>query len=138
MKDKKTLFAFIFLVFLIGILIYLVMQKKNEDIGRDIRMDDLNSTIQSLSRKVTELQLIRPIDGKTPVKGVDYFDGANGQDGRDGVNGTDGKDGKDGVDGKPGTPAPELDISCVESKLMKKYSNDTFWQPTDITCEVAS
>ena len=51
-------------------------------------------------------------DGYTPVKGVDYFDGAPGQPGKDGVDGYtpvkgvdyfDGKDGapgKDGVDGK--------------------------------------
>ena len=31
-------------------------------------------------------------NGYTPVKGVDYFDGANGKDGKDGVNGKDGKD----------------------------------------------
>ena len=31
-------------------------------------------------------------NGYTPVKGVDYFDGANGKDGKDGINGKDGKD----------------------------------------------
>lgn len=41
-------------------------------------------------------------DGKTPVKGVDYFDGKNGKDGQDGytpVKGVDYFDGKDGEDG---------------------------------------
>ena len=50
-------------------------------------------------------------DGRTPVKGVDYFDGAPGKDGADGYtpqkgvdyfDGEPGKDGKDGVDGKDG------------------------------------
>lgn len=48
-------------------------------------------------------------DGYTPIKGVDYFDGADGKDGKDGQNGKDGYtpvkgvdyfDGKDGSDGK--------------------------------------
>ncbi len=38
-------------------------------------------------------------DGRTPVKGVDYFDGEPGKDGKDGRDGLAGKDGKDGRDG---------------------------------------
>ena len=53
-------------------------------------------------------------DGYTPVKGVDYFDGAPGEPGKDGAPGKDGKDGytpvkgvdyfdgRDGADGAPG------------------------------------
>ena len=36
-------------------------------------------------------------DGYTPVKGVDYFDGADGKDGKDGQAGAEGSPGKDGV-----------------------------------------
>lgn len=46
-------------------------------------------------------------DGYTPIKGVDYFDGAPGKDGAQGPAGKDGKDGKDGEpgpEGKPGEP----------------------------------
>ncbi len=42
-------------------------------------------------------------DGYTPVKGVDYFDGVDGKDGytpQKGVDYFDGADGKDGKDGK--------------------------------------
>lgn len=37
------------------------------------------------------------VDGKTPVKGVDYFDGQDGAPGRDGVDGSPGRDGVDGA-----------------------------------------
>ena len=49
-------------------------------------------------------------DGYTPIKGVDYFDGAPGTPGKDGANGKDGKDGYtpikgvDYFDGAPGEP----------------------------------
>lgn len=45
--------------------------------------------------------------GYTPVKGVDYFDGANGQDGytpRKGIDYFDGANGQDGLNGLPGAP----------------------------------
>lgn len=50
-------------------------------------------------------------DGYTPVKGIDYFDGAPGKDGKNGKDGRDGADGytpikgvdyRDGIDGKDG------------------------------------
>lgn len=47
-------------------------------------------------------------DGYTPIKGIDYFDGKNGVDGKDGVNGKDGAagytpvKGVDYFDGKDG------------------------------------
>lgn len=48
--------------------------------------------------------------GYTPVKGVDYFDGAPGKDGKDGEPGQDGKDGYTpvkGVDYFDGEPGPQ-------------------------------
>lgn len=52
-------------------------------------------------------------DGYTPVKGVDYFDGADGTDGKDGYTpkkGIDYFDGKDGQDGQDGyTPRKGVD-----------------------------
>lgn len=51
------------------------------------------------------------IDGYTPIKGVDYFDGTDGADGQDGYtpikgvdyfDGEDGQDGEDGEDGEDG------------------------------------
>ena len=48
-------------------------------------------------------QGIQGNDGKTPVKGVDYFDGKDGKDGYTPVKGVDYSDGTDGQDGKDGT-----------------------------------
>jgi hypothetical protein len=45
-------------------------------------------------------------DGYTPVKGVDYFDGAPGKDGADGK---DGKDGAQGIQGEPGAKGDKGD-----------------------------
>lgn len=65
------------------------------------------------------LESLHGEDGYTPIKGVDYFDGADGKDGKDGANGYtpikgidyfDGIDGKDGQDGKDGyTPQKGID-----------------------------
>lgn len=49
-------------------------------------------------------------DGYTPIKGVDYFDGARGRDGSDGytpVKGVDYVDGKDGV-------SPSVNVNSIE------------------------
>jgi hypothetical protein len=46
-------------------------------------------------------------DGYTPIKGIDYFDGAPGAPGKDGTNGKDGKDGTNGKDGY--TPVKGVD-----------------------------
>lgn len=81
---------------------------------------------------MVELQNIKAIDGKTPIKGVDYTDGTNG---KDGLNGRNGNDGTPGQKGDKGDPAPELQIDCVSNRLMKKYTGDDFWQPTNMKCE---
>ena len=41
----------------------------------------------------SEKEWLESLHGKTPVKGVDYFDGKDGVDGKDGQNGLDGVDG---------------------------------------------
>lgn len=54
---------------------------------------------------VVDLTVYNGKDGYTPIKGKDYFDGADGVDGKDGytpIKGKDYFDGKDGVDGKDG------------------------------------
>ena len=70
------------------------------------------ATKQYVSEQVNAIELMpgpagpqgpKGNDGYTPVKGVDYFDGAPGAAGKDGytpVKGVDYFDGKDGVDGK--------------------------------------
>lgn len=46
-------------------------------------------------------------DGKTPVKGVDYFDGVNGKDGKNGKDGYTPVKGIDYFDGQPGAPGKD-------------------------------
>lgn len=93
------------------------------------------AALQDVSERLKRLERIGiPQDGKTPQKGVDYFDGRDGVDGRDGKDGKDftydmftpeqlewlkgekgdrgfpgrnGIDGRDGIDGKDGLPGPQ-------------------------------
>jgi len=67
-------------------------------------------------REIRELSALRPKDGYTPVKGVDYFDGETIV----GPKGEDGKDGKDGSDGSPDTPDQVIDKVNDGKKLIKK------------------
>lgn len=159
MKDRRVFVALLVLVVLVGFLVYVTLQKKAEDSKRDVKIDSLSSTIQSLNRKLTELQSIKPIDGKTPQKGVDYNDGVAGKNGVSivgprGANGSNGlsayeiaiKNGFNGTEqqwldslkakGDKGDNARDIDITCIAGLVMKQYAGDTFWQPTNIRCEV--
>lgn len=58
-------------------------------------------------------------DGYTPVKGVDYFDGAPGAAGKDGytpVKGVDYFDGKDGKDGEPGKDGKDYVLTDADKQ----------------------
>lgn len=138
MKDWKTLLALLLLIVMVGILIVLSLDNRAEGFIRDRQVSELRETVSKLEKR----QFIQPLngkDGKTPVKGIDYFDG------KDGTNGKDGKDGKSivgpkgdtGEKGEKGDPAPEIDISCIAGMVMKHYTGDLIWQPTNIKCEVA-
>ncbi len=82
-----------------------------------------------MNKNIDEI-IIKGIPGKTPQKGVDYFDGKDGRDGKDGKNGlkgekgdkgdtgNSGKDGRDGKDGKNG-------IKGKDGKNGKDGSPDT-------------
>jgi hypothetical protein len=48
------------------------------------------------------------LDGYTPIKGVDYFDGEKGEPGPAGLDGAAGKDGEPGPAGKDGL-SPSID-----------------------------
>lgn len=81
------------------------------------------NAFKDISERLKKLESIGiPKDGKTPIKGVDYFDGKDGVDGQNGKDGKDftfdmftpeqlallkgekGKDGLPGKDGKNGIP----------------------------------
>lgn len=54
------------------------------------------SAFKDISKRLLKLESIGiPKDGYTPVKGIDYFDGAPGKDGLPGRDGIDGVNGKD-------------------------------------------
>ncbi len=58
-------------------------------------------------------------DGRTPVKGVDYFDGAPGKDGADGytpVKGVDYFDGEPGKDGAPGQDGKDYILTAADKQ----------------------
>lgn len=93
-----------------------------------------------MEQEIATLIKQQPLDGRTPVKGVDYFDG---KDGKDGTDGADGKDsvsthvieqqtvikeipinGKDGVDGR----TPELSCNERENRWEIRYFGDTRWK----------
>lgn len=126
---------------MVGVLIVISLEKRSVDNQQDIKISNLSEAVELLNKKVSDIKTIKGADGKTPVKGIDYFDGKDGQDGKDGkdgangVNGVDGTDGNSGKNGVNGEPARELLIDCIASKIMKKYDGDGIWQPTNIKCE---
>lgn len=112
--------------------------------------DQINSAVSEKIAGIDLPEAQHGTNGRTPVKGVDYFDGKdggqgpkggdgkNGEDGYtpikgvdyfDGKDGEDGKDGKDGVDGTNGVDAPFYYQRCNESKdrWEYQYSGDTSW-----------
>ena len=59
-------------------------------------------------------------DGKTPIKGVDYFDGKPGKDGSNGLPGRDGKPGANGKTPKKGVDYfTEAEVKEVEEFIKK-------------------
>lgn len=114
---------------------------------------------KSISRSVDDAiaRLPKVSNGYTPVKGVDYFDGADGKDGTDGINGTDGKDslsthtettvikelsipGKDGEDGSDGM-TPEIRCNTDKNRWEIRYSSFESWgllNGTAVRCTIES
>lgn len=82
---------------------------KIEDIDGGHRIT-FNWTLDNGTTKSQTLDVKDGVDGHTPVKGVDYFDG---QKGEPGISGSDGKDGKDGI-----TYTPSIgEVTTVESDV---------------------
>jgi hypothetical protein len=156
-RDWKIYLAFSVLVGLILWLIVLSTQRHDEI----QRLSDKIEQIQNMQPTVTPTQ--QPVNGKTPVLGVDYF---NGQDGKPGKDGKDGKDGAQGDSGKDGQSAYDIavkngfkgteaewldslkgdkgdkgdrgdstDLQCLGGFIAKKFSSDDLWNLTNIACE---
>lgn len=96
---------------------------------------------KSVDAKTNKIVVYNGKDGETPVKGVDYFDGANGINAMSytvnttvvkevpliGRPGSDGKDGKDGENGKD-APIQELRVNSFTGDVETKLSSDVFWR----------
>lgn len=94
---------------------------------------ELSNKVLGIDQRVTKIEQNKPKDGYTPVKGIDYEDGADGYtpvkgidyvDGKDGRDGRDGKDGADGKDGKDGE-TPEKGVDYFTPEEIQKLVDDT-------------
>jgi hypothetical protein len=157
MKDKK-LFAAVLILIVLMIWLLVISYERQREINRAFEQ------IRDVREKIlSQPELRQPTDGKTPVLGVDYFNGEDGKDGQSKVvheytPASPGKDGDSAYDialkngfqgtesqwleslkvrGDAGKDAAELDIDCVDGRLVKKYSHDVFYQLTNIKCEVS-
>jgi hypothetical protein len=159
--DRKLSIAVLILMGLVVWLLVISIQRSDQ--------------INSISKEIETLQMAtnkpspvvqQPLNGKTPVLGVDYFNGVNGSPGETGqpgqsIVGPQGPSGMNGmsaydiavkngftgtedqwlnslkVKGDKGDPAKELMIQCIQGLLQEKYQNDSFWQITNIKCETS-
>lgn len=167
MRRDWKLYAAIFA--LIGLVIALLIVSIN-------RSQQLGDVIHSLEQSKA-LTVPQVVNGKTPILGVDYFNGKDATDiqvqtaintymashpvrgGQDGINGSNGAAGesaynialKNGfvggeqqwldslkVKGDKGDPGNDIDISCINGVISKKFSTDDLWKITNIKCETTN
>lgn len=148
--DRKLLLA---LAILIGLVIWLIVISLN-------RSQEVTRALEKINELEIKVPTItQPLDGKTPVLGIDYFNGQNGKDGapgKDGKNGENGHDGSNGLSayeiavkygfigtekqwlaslkGDKGDAADEQQVECMYGLVAKKRSTDDLWQMTSIGC----
>lgn len=141
MKNRILLIIFGFFVFVgLGVSIFTLYYLIKNNNNLSLKVDSFEKTISSLNpingKDATDEQVLNAIalyckqhndctgrDGRSPIKGIDYNDGApgakgtNGQNGTNGSNGYNGKDGADstvpGPRGDAGTPGPSTERRCV-------------------------
>lgn len=143
MKDRTTKVAYLILVVLISVLIYLSYQRNNE----------ISNAIQSIqATKSVQVDGVNGNNGYTPIKGVDYQDGnscntqpttggatidcdntvssiQNGINGQNGLNGTAGASAV-GVQGESAYQE-WLSVGNTGTQNEWRYSGDSLWQPLD-------
>jgi hypothetical protein len=132
--DKGRTVTWLLLLFILIVLfnIYTLI-KERDQIYKSLESTIFNKVISNIPEPKNG------IDGDTPVKGIDYFDG---RDGRDGENGKDGQDGRDGVDGAQGPQGiqgekgepgangltPQLRCNKEKNRWEVRYSDDQNWE----------
>ncbi len=144
MKQFPNSVVWVLLIILLGfsfLTIYLHIARNDRVTAKDV------SNI--IATYTDELKAYKPqngVDGHTPVKNVDYFDGLNGKNATDdqvkqavdewfkknppqvivvkGDNGEDGANGRDGVDGV----TPEIQCNQSKNRWEVKYHPEDSWQ----------
>lgn len=157
--DRKLLFA---VLLLIGLVVWLLIIS----INRPNDAEKMQRSIAELQERIEKIPtVVYGIDGKTPVLGVDYFNGQNGQsvhgpkgDKGDSVQGPKGDKGDRGesayeiavrhgfigteaawlksLKGDKGDAAEDPIIECIAGIVGKKRPSDDLWQLTNISCGV--
>jgi len=143
--SKKIIYVLVLtVIFLLVILVSFITYK----------VATIENSLNIIIQQQDSLKVIKGINGKngyTPIKGIDYFDGAPGKDGTNAIstNTVVEKDtttvqevplqGTQGAQGEPGTPgkdAPELEIQIdpTTGNLETKYSTDAIWN-TLVPCQ---
>lgn len=132
-NNKLTWFLLIVIILLNAVVINFLLSSQN------VIHSQLDSVIDNKISEFADHHNLVGVDGKTPVKGIDYFDGkdgAKGEKGEAGVNGAEGKQGEkgdtgekgengtDGVDGK----TPQIRCNVNKNVWQVRYSDDDLWQ----------
>jgi len=122
-KNLIKWFVIILIVVLsiMNILLTVYMNREHEEYV-DRHVQDAINIILNTKEPINP---INGIDGYTPIKGVDYFDGSNGKDGES-IKGDTGATGEQGATGKDAY----FNIQCntEKNRWEIKFSQDDKWQ----------
>jgi hypothetical protein len=141
--DRKLWAAIVLLIVLITwLLIISINRKESPETQKSI--NDLKQQVEELINKSKEQSYV-PADGKTPVLGVDYFNGQNGKTPVLGVDYFNGKNGDtivgpkgDSVQGPKGDSTYDLAVKDGFQGTLKEYLNSLKGTPgseIDIDCQ---
>lgn len=143
MNKRKVLLYLawaITLAVLISYFTYLILLATNPDRARDIIR-------KSVQEEISRIDIPKPengVDARTPIKGIDYFDGTNG---KNGLNASDeqvdkavekyfkknppktikGQDGKDAEKPQDGL-TPEIRCNLLKNRWEVRYGIEESWQ----------
>lgn len=159
-RNRLSGIALFILVILVSLLVYITLDRKEENAKTNQIVKDLQAKLENLPSQQTKV-----IINQKPVEGVDYKipepipgpkgDSIQGQKGdsvtgpqgdkgdrgesayeiakRNGFNGTE-QEWLESLKPKP-TPPTDVDLQCLMGLVAKKLSGDDMWQITNIKCE---
>lgn len=142
------MWVMIILVVLLSILNLVLIVRINEQQNDKLiqQSSDMADAEKRINQHIDQVQnyigTLKPKDGYTPKKGVDYFDGKNGSDGNNATDeqiqnavntfmqshplpsGADGKEGSDGTNGF----TPTIRCNTFRNRWEVKYSDTGAWK----------